>query len=250
MRPVATPPPASPALTATRWYRGPTVRGSTVEPCRAPRRLWRRRCVAARRGLRRDPPGRARTEGHLRGQGRQGHLPRPAVDRAPDRDGPAGAQHRHADGAERRRLDRLLRLRQQLSRTGRQQTPDLDRRTGSRGDPQASGREPGRSARPAVARRPTSTPGRSARSRPGTRSTFLWRVVPGEGRPAHRPLHGRRRPLRQGPRAVAHGGPPHGHFTVHIAPEPPRHPRRSRTPARSCPAHTRTRSGLRGSDAP
>ena len=43
----------------------------------------------ARRGMRRRAAGRARTEGHLRDQGRQGGLPRPSVDRASDRDGAA-----------------------------------------------------------------------------------------------------------------------------------------------------------------
>ena len=76
------------------------------------------------------------------------------------------------------------------------------------------------SALPAAARRPTSTPGRWARSRPGRRARSLARH-PGQGRRAHRPLHDRRRSrrARQGP---SRGGAiPHGQFTVTIAPRPP-----------------------------
>ena len=109
---------------------------------------------------------------------------------------------------------------EELPRTRRQQAPDLGDRSGSRGDPQASGpdsdRQPGGGSQTAYVN--TWALGPLA---PGHTQTFLWRLTP--VKPG---LHIVRYTVAAGlagkARAqLADGVPATGHFVVHIAPQPP-----------------------------
>ena len=254
MRP-RTPPPAvaAPRAAATtrhrRWYRGPIVRGR--------RRVFGRFRVAlaaSRSRVRcgvalRSPPrcsrgcggGAARTphepQGTFTRAGRPGELPRPSVDRAADARSSCAVRNTGTQTVPNVAVTiDSLRLRRQLPRTGRRQAPDLGR----------SNRAPGAIAKPPVAE----PGGQPARRRPdGLRQHLGARPArarahadvhlarrPGEGRACTRPLHGRRRPRRQGhARSSPPARPATGHFVVAHRRRAPGHARRTRTPARSIP---------------
>ena len=78
-------------------------------------------------------------------------------------------------------------------------------RTGPRRDRLAAGAKPRKSARPAAARRPTSTRGRSGPLAPGPDAAVRLERRPRQGRQLHGPLRRRRRALRQGQGAARRG---------------------------------------------
>ena len=89
------------------------------------------------------PPGRRRTAGTFRMKVVHASFPRAQAIARPDAARARGPQHRHADGAERRRHARLLRLHLQLSRTGRPKRPIWAIERGPGRDRHAARAEPG-----------------------------------------------------------------------------------------------------------
>ena len=109
--------------------------------------------------------------------------------------------------------------------------------------PQASRGEPG--SQPA--RRRPDRLRQHLGARPARGRTYANIPLAGRARQAgtpHGPLHGRRRPRRQGPRRAGERRAATGHFTVDIAPSP-RPPTSIPTPARSSRAPPRSRPSSR-----
>ena len=185
---------AQPARAHPRWYGGATVRGGRKGFWLVPRRAratrrrrvreprasrpargarWRSRAAAA-------AAARTRTNrGHLPHEGAGASFPRRAGDR------PAGdARNRRCATPAPRRCPTAAVTVDSFDYTSNYpaladaQAPDLGDRTRARRDRLPAGGNPGSQPPRRRPDRATSTPGRSARSRPGRRARFVWRVVP------------------------------------------------------------------------
>ena len=199
---------------------------------------------AAPRRLRwRDPSGRARTERHLHGQDRQRSFP---TQQSVARETRMIAAVRNTGTQTVPNvavsIDSFA-YTSDYPEPGLEQAADLGDRKRPRRDPAAPGRERGGQPprrRPDRLRQHLGA--RRARARPHEHVRLARDA--GQGRPLHRPLHGRRRALRSARAQLAHGGPAAG---TSRSRSPPGRRRRTSIPtrAKSCPAPTRPRREAR-----
>ena len=180
MRRAASPPPT--CRLRSRRARASRRRGLVARDRCGAAPLWQAWALAGRRPARRArvPAAAAAAQGRARepkGRSRavvQRELPARAGGRATRAScSTRGSQHRRAHGAQRGGHARLVRLHLELPQLAARQAAGLDRSNRARRESPAARADRRKSTRPAAARPPTSTPGRSGPLAPGRRATFV-----------------------------------------------------------------------------